>query len=88
MSALFGFEQRNGDMSVFAGSGLEFMKQSGRGQSGHIAVKTCSVLRAKYVLERGGCAFSEQNAEYINGKLTAVYLEQEIAGFAVQLVQK
>ena len=47
-----------------------------------------SVKRAKWHLEQRGYKFIEESAVVKNGKLIAIYLEDEVAGFAVHLVQK
>ena len=64
------------------------MKKIGRGKNGHIAIGTNSVVRAKNYLETvKGMKFIEESAVVKNGKLTAIYLDCEIGGFAVHLVQ-
>lgn len=86
---LFGFTKKVGNSSVFAGVEIEAMKQIGRGSHGHIAIGTNSVVRAKNYLETvKGIKFIEESAAYKNDKLTAIYMEGEIGGFAVHLVQK
>lgn len=86
---LFGFAKKVGNSSVFAGVEVEAMKSVGRGTHGHIAIGTNSVARAKNYLETvKGVKFIEESASYKNDKLTAIYLEGEIGGFAVHLVQK
>ena len=85
---LFGFTKKVGNSSVFAGTAVECMKNGGRGVKGHIAVATNSVLRAKNYLEMLGYKFVEETAKFKGDKLTAIYLENEIGGFAVHLVQK
>lgn len=86
---LFGFAKKVGNSSIFAGVEIEAMKQIGRGAKGHIAIGTNSVARAKNYLETvKGAKFIEDSAVVKNGKLTAIYLEDEIGGFAVHLVQK
>ena len=78
-----------GHSSVFAGNAVEVMKTPYLGRNGHIGIKTNSVFRAKYHLENRGMKFNQNSEKYdAKGKLTAVYLEQEIAGFAVHLMQK
>ena len=74
--------------SDFAGNGFECMKKQGRGTHGHIAIGCNSVARAKWHLEQRGYAFDKESAAYKNGKLNAIYLKDEIAGFAFHLVQK
>ena len=49
---------------------------------------TNSVARAKNYLEMMGYKFKEETAKFKGDKLTAIYLEDEIGGFAVHLVQK
>ncbi len=86
---LFGFTKKVGNSSIFAGIEIEAMKKAGRGAKGHIAIGTNSVLRAKNYLETvKGVKFIEDSASYKNGKLTAIYLEEESGGFAVHRVQK
>ena len=58
------------------------------GTCGHIAVGTASVERAVYYLQRQGVKFAMDTGKYENGKLKAIYLEEEPGGFAVHLVQK
>ena len=85
----FGFATKNGNSSVFAGIEIEAMKSIGRGAKGHIAIGTNSVARARNYLETvKGLKFVEESAAYKNGKLNAIYIEGEIGGFAVHLVNK
>ena len=85
---LFGFKKKIGNSSIFAGIEVECMKKIGRGKYGHIAIGTNSVVRAKNYLETvKGMKFIEESAVVKNGKMTAIYLDCEIAGFAVHLVQ-
>jgi len=85
---LFGFTKKVGNSSVFAGTAVEAMKNGGRGAKGHIAIATNSVVRAKNYLEMMGYKFAEESAKFKGSKLTAIYLADEISGFAVHLVQK
>ncbi len=85
----FGFATKVGNSSVFAGIEIEAMKSVGRGAKGHIAIGTNSVARAKNYLETvKGLKFVEESAGYKNGKLNAIYIDGEIGGFAVHLVNK
>ena len=81
-------EQADQTASAFAGTAVECMKVPGLGAKGHIAVSTNSVARAKNYLEMMGYKFKEETAKFKGDKLTAIYLEDEIGGFAVHLVQK
>ena len=85
---LFGFAKKVGNSSVFAGTAIEAMKSAGRGANGHIAISTNSVARAKNYLELMGYKFDESTARFKGDKMTAIYLSDEIGGFAVHLVQK
>ncbi len=85
---LFGFTKKVGNSSVFAGTAIEAMKSAGRGANGHIAISTNSVARAKNYLELMGYKFDESTAKFKGEKMTAIYLSDEIGGFAVHLVQK
>ena len=85
---LFGFPVKAGNSSIFAGTGIEVMKTPFRGTKGHIGIKTNFIERAKAYLERQGFEFDESSANVKDGKLKAIYLKDEIAGFALHLVQK
>ena len=85
---LFGFTKKAGNSSIFAGTAVECMKTPGLGAKGHIGIATNSVVRAKNYLEMMGYAFNEASAKFKGDKLTAIYFENEINGFAVHLVQK
>ena len=89
LSALLGWEIKDGNSSVFCGTGFEMMKKPFRGTHGHIAVGCTSVARAKWHLEQRGFVFEDESTASVkNGKMVAIYLKDEIAGFAVHLVQK
>ncbi|MDR2027933.1 MAG: bifunctional 4-hydroxy-2-oxoglutarate aldolase/2-dehydro-3-deoxy-phosphogluconate aldolase [Treponema sp.] len=86
---LFGFGPRDGASSVFAGEGIEIMKSPYLGKNGHIAIGTNTIKRAIAYLERRGFAFNPQSIKTDSkGLISAQYLADEIAGFAVHLVQK
>lgn len=88
-SALLGWPVTDkGGKSIFTGSGFELMKAPLRGAHGHIAIGTNNVDRARWHLERRGFAFDDTSVSVKNGKTTAVYLREGIAGFAVHLVLK
>lgn len=86
---IFGFKKAGNPNSVFAGSYIEAMRSPYLGKNGHIAIFTNYIERAVAYLERNGVKFNQESAKYNPaGKLGAIYLEQEIGGFAVHLVQK
>lgn len=85
---LFGFAVKEGNSSVFSGP-VELMKEPYRGTHGHIAIGTPDVAAAKAELEARGFAFDPETAKYkADGTLNAIYLTDEICGFAVHLVGK
>lgn len=85
---LLNWEIKDGNSSVFTGAGFEMMKKPFRGTHGHIAIVCNDLPRAKWHLERRGFAFDEESANPKDGKTKAIYLRDEIAGFAFHLLQK
>ena len=85
---MFGFSKRETSKSYFAGNEIEAMNEKGFGRLGHIAIGTNNVDRAVNYLETQGVKFNMDTAKVVNGKMTFVYLQDEIGGFAVHLVQK
>lgn len=85
---LFGFAKKTGNSSVFAGTAVEAMKSPYLGANGHIAIGTNSVARAVHYLESQGFTFNMDSAKYKGDCINAIYLNGEIGGFAVHLVQK
>ena len=87
---LFGMPAKAGSSSVFAGTALEVMKSPYLGKNGHIAVRTNYIDRAvNYLSSVLGVEFNEDSAKRdAKGALKAIYLKEEIGGFAVHLVQK
>ena len=87
---IFGMPAKVGNSSVFAGKAVEVMKTPYLGKNGHIAVKTNYIERAVNYLENVlGVEFNEESAKRDEkGTLKAIYLKEEIGGFAVHLVQK
>nr|WP_296010489.1 VOC family protein [uncultured Blautia sp.] len=86
--AIFGFTKKVGNSSVFAGTAVEAMKTPYLGKNGHIAVGTTDVAKAVEYLQNQGVEFDMETAKYKNDKMIAVYIKEEIGGFAVHLVQK
>ena len=87
---LFGLEYKPGNSSVFAGSIVETMTPlPGRGINGHIAIGTNNVERAMYQLENLGAKFLNETAKKdANGNIKAIYLDMDVNGFAIHLIQK
>jgi len=87
---LFGMPVKVGGSSVFAGTAVEVMKQPYLGANGHIGIRTNYIERAmNYMTTVLGVEFDESTAKRdAKGNLKAIYLKEEIGGFAVHLVQK
>lgn len=86
LSAMFGFAVKPGNSSIFAGKGFEIMKTPYLGRNGHIAIGTPDVAAAQAELEARGFAFLPETAKHKDSHLHAIYLKDEICGFAVHLV--
>lgn len=87
---IFGFGVKEGNSSVFAGTGFEIMKSVYKGENGHIAIKTNNIERAIYYLGTRGYQVDAETKKEKDGKMVAVYLssKDDIGGFALHLVQK
>lgn len=86
---LFGMPIIEGKTSIYAGSHIEIMKGSGRGKCGHIAIATNDINRARTYIEGLGFEFDPKSEKYDSeGRLIVVYLKNDIAGFAIHLLQK
>ena len=86
---LLGFAQNEGASSIFIGRAVEVMKTPYLGQKGHIAIKTNNIERAIYHLEQQGFLFNQESKKYDKkDQLVAIYLAEEIGGFAIHLLQK
>lgn len=78
-----------GNSSIFVGNKeFEIMKKPGRGTHGHIAIKCNNIDRAVYHLGNRGIKFDASSMVTKNGKNIAIYFADEVAGFAIHLVQK
>ncbi len=79
----------NESSSLFVGEReIEIMKQPGRGRNGHIAVQCSNVDRAIYHLGLRGVKIDKSSMVTKNGKHIACYLDGEIGGFAIHIVEK
>ena len=85
---LLGWDIKDGNSSTFVGAGFEMMKKPGRGKNGHIAIGCNDIGRARWHLEQRGFTFDDTSAAVKDGKLKAIYLNEEIGGFAIHLLQK
>ena len=84
----FDFEVKTGNSSNFASTGVEVMKSMYLGKNGHLAVRTNKIETAIAELEKRGFAVDMGTAKYKGDRMAAVYLKNEIGGFAIHLLQK
>ena len=88
-SRLFHFPVAEGEGSFFLGEReIEVLKGPGRGEKGHLAIATNDVGRALFYLDRQGIGVVVGTEQEKDGKTILVYLDREIAGFAIHLRQK
>jgi len=88
LSHLFYLPIKEGTSSVFAGPAFEVIKNRYLGEHGHIAIATNDIHRAITYLKRKGISILPETAKEKDGKLKAIYLDQEVSGFAIHLLQK
>ena len=88
LSDFFNFPLKEGASSFFAGPAFEIMKNRGLGKHGHIAVTTHDIYRAIAYLKMKGISTLPETAKEKDGKLKAIYIDQEVSGFAIHLLQK
>ena len=86
--AAFNFVAKDGNSSVFSSTGIEVMKSQYLGKQGHLAVRTNQIDIAIADLEKKGFQVDMETAKYKGDRMIAVYLKNEIGGFAIHLLQK
>ena len=87
LTNMFGFLPNDKGGAIFVGNAFEVIKSKYLGEHGHIAIATNSVERALAYLQHRGVGIKQETKNIVNGKLQTVYLDVDIAGFAVHLVQ-
>jgi len=87
LAAITGLPINESAGGAMVGSEYEFIKGVKAGTHGHIAIGTNNITRAMWHLNRRGFEL-EQPLLNAAGKVNAVYLKDEICGFAVHLLQK
>jgi len=88
LSHLFYLPLKEGASSLFAGPAFEVIKKRYLGKHGHIAIATNDINRAITYLKMKGISILLETAKEKEGKLKVVYLDQEVSGFAIHLLQK
>lgn len=84
---IVGFPMNFTTGSIFVGTQFEVLKRQYLGTHGHIAIGTNSIERAIAYLQRKGIGIKPETKNEKDGKLQTVYLDVEIGGFALHLVQ-
>jgi 2-dehydro-3-deoxyphosphogluconate aldolase/(4S)-4-hydroxy-2-oxoglutarate aldolase len=87
LERLFALAPRETSGSIFAGDRIELTKAPGPGAKGHLAIRCNQVERAVAHLAGLGIAARPETAKRERGRLKAVYLDLDLGGFAVHLVQ-
>ena len=78
-----------GNSSIFSGvKEFELMKKGGRGIHGHISIGVTDIDRGIRFLQARGVAVNMDSMVTKNGKHIACYMADEVAGFAIHLVQR
>ena len=86
IDGIFGLGTRAASASTFASESIEIMHAPGKGTHGHVGIQTNNVERAVYHLERRGVRFDHSTARFDKaGKMTFIYLADEIGGFAFHI---
>ena len=88
IARLLGWPLDDHAKATFVGVGFEVMKVPFRGKNGHIAIACNNIQRARWHMERRGFVFDQDSAVMKDGKLRAIYLKDDVAGFAFHLLQK
>ncbi len=74
--------------AVWVKDGFEVMKAPFKGKMGHVAIGCNNIFRARWHLEKRGFAFDDDSVIMQNGRVKALYMKDEIAGFSFHLAQK
>ena len=89
IAALFGLPMTHKPTSVYAGSGVEVAKAPGPGTHGHIGFAVKDIGEAVAWLEGKGVKMDYGRRKFTqDGRLRLIYLEGEVGGFALHLIQK
>lgn len=86
--SLLSLTTRETPKSYFAGELVEIMKENGRGTHGHIGFGVNDCEAAIKYFEEKGVTFLEGTKKFTeDGTCCFAYMEQEIGGFAIHLIQ-
>jgi len=87
LSRVFRMDLSETAQSVSVESQFEFMKQKSPGTRGHIAIGTHFLQRAVAYCSAQGIGILENTRTEKRGKLHSVFLDKEVGGFAILLIQ-
>ena len=88
MQTAFGISSQEGAKSYITGNVIEVIKGGYLGRNGHIAIGTQEIDAAVAYLEGKGLRFDPATTEWDENGKKIVYLDHELAGFALHLVRK
>lgn len=89
LAKMFSFEKKENQGGIFVDTMFEVLKNPYLGKNGHIAIGTNYIDRAVAYMEMLGVTFNEESAKRdAKGNLKAIYAKDEVAGFAIHLLQK
>jgi len=87
--APFGFNVKRGNSSVFLNHDVEIMTKPWYGKVGHICIETNNIKRAEAYLKTKGVKFIEESKNIdAKGNYAAVYIDGDICGMSLHLLQK
>lgn len=80
---------KDNEGGMFLNKDIEIMKKPWYGEKGHIAIECNNIKRAEAYCKSQGVKFLEDSKKIdAKGNYKAVYIDGDIAGFSVHLVQK
>lgn len=89
LADIFGFDISEGKTNYFLDDTVEIMKSPGKGSAGHIAFCVDNLEAAIRYLEGKEVLFDRKYFKYDEaGNIAAAYLQSEIAGFALHLIER
>ncbi len=85
----FGFAVNRGNGGVFLNHDVEIMTKPWYGKCGHICIETNNIKRAEAYLKTKGVKFIEETKNIdAKGNYKAVYIDGDVCGFSLHLLQK
>ncbi len=85
----FGLAPNVRSKCTFAGTLVEVMNLKFYGTCGHVGISTPLIERAVYYLEKRGIKFNYESAgTAVDGRMSVIYLADEMGGFAFHLVRQ